>query len=362
MTGIIKYKEGIKKMGCIVEKNEITKQKFIGSINIISAFFFILILTVSPVLAGNVTLNRWVLDVTLTDTGPVEEVIQTEIANGGSTPIDGFSFVVPATNVTTTDDQIISIPATGQDVKQQVVPEGIKVIIKFNKSLEVGNKWDGRIGLTAENWTIKQGSDYSINIPIKAPQAIIAGKDTEISLSNDSEIRCQVFLPKGVITTSVEVKSGTPESYKKLLQFEHIVLIWFHLNNGDVINIKGSFSDVLMKIVDTDTKYRELSARIKTAKGQGLNISEVQIHLNNAEEYNNNRALQSFWRNDSNAALTYVGYANDELKLAENSLSPPEKTTIPVETTQGQKSPGFEIVGLILVLLISRMVKRKNKW
>jgi hypothetical protein len=343
-----------------VEKNEIVKQKVIGSINIISAFFFILILTASPVLAGNVTLNRWVLNVTLTDAGPVEEVIQTEIANGGSTPVDGFSFVVPASNVTITNDQIISIPATGQEVKQQTVPDGIKIIIKFNKPLEVGNKWYGRIGLTAENWTVKQGSDYSINISIKAPRTIVTGKDTEILLSKDSEIRGQIFLPKGVIATSVEVKSGTPKPYKKLLQFEHIVLIWFQLNNGDVINIKGSFSDVLMKIVDNDAKYRELSARIKTAKEHGLNISEAQTHLNNAEDYNNNQALQSFWRNDSKTALEYVEYANGELKLAENSLSSPKKTTLPTETAQGQKSPGFEIAGLILVLLISRVVKRKK--
>lgn len=348
-------------MGLIVEKNEIAKQKVIGYIDIISAFFLILMLTASPVLAGSVTLNRWVLDVTMTDAGPVEEVIQTEVANGDSTPVDGFSFVVPATRVTITDDQITSIPATGQDVKQQAVPDGIKIIIKFNKPLEAGNKWDGRIGLTAENWTIKQGSDYSINIPINVPQVIVAGKDTEISLSNDSEIRGQVFLPKGVVVTSV-VKSGTPESYKKLLQFERIVLVWFHLNNGDVISINGSFSDVLIKIVDNDAKYRELSAKVKTAKEQGLNISEVQTHLNNAEDYNNNRALQSFWRNDSEGALEYIGYANDELKFVENSLSPPEKTTLPVGTTQGQKLPGFEIVGLIFVLLISRMVKRRNKW
>ncbi len=326
----------------------------------ILVFSLILMLTASPVFAGGVTLNRWVLNVTLNDAGSVDEVIQTEIENGGSTPLEGFSFVVPASKVTITNDQIISIPATGQEVSQQTVPDGVKIIIKFNKPLEAGKKWDGRIGFTAENWAVIQGSDYTISIPIKAPQAIVAGKDTEMSVSGDSEIRSQVFLPKGVTATSVEVKSSAPKPYKKLLQFEQVVLTWFQLNNGDVISIKGSFSDVLMKIVDNDAKYRELSARVKKAKEQGLDVSEAQTHLNNAEDYNNNQALQSFWKSDSKVALEYAGYANDELKLAENSLSSPEKTTLPAETAQGQKSPGFEIAGLILVLLISRVVKKKK--
>lgn len=326
----------------------------------ILAFSLILMLTASPVLAGDVTLNRWVLNVTLNDAGSVDEVIQTEIENGGSTPLEGFSFVIPASRVTITNDQITSIPATGQEVTQQTVPDGIKIIIKFNKPLEAGTKWDGRIGLTAENWAVKEGSDYSINIPVKAPQAIVAGKDTDMSLPQDSEIRSQVFLPKGVTATSVDVKSGTPKPYKKLLQFEHVVLTWFQLNNGDVISIKGSFSDILMKIVDNDAKYRELNARVKTANEQGLNVSDAQTHLNNAEDYNNNQALQSFWKGDTTVALQYAGYANDELKLAENSLSLPEKTTLPQETAQVQKSPGFEIAGLILVLLISRIFKRNK--
>lgn len=326
----------------------------------ILVFSLILMLTASPVFAGDVALNKWVLNVTLTEAGSVDEVIQTEIENGGSTPLDGFSFVVPASRVIITNDQIISIPATGQEVSQQTVPDGVKIIIKFNKPLEAGTKWNGRIDLKAENWAVKEGQDYTISIPIKAPRAIVAGKDTEISLPEDSEIRSQVFLPKGVTATSVEVKSASPKPYKKLLQFEHVVLTWFQLNNGDVINIKGSFSDVLMKIVENDAKYRELSSRVKKAKEQGMDVSEAQTHLNNAEDYNNNQALQSFWKSDTKVALEYAGYANDELKLAESSLSSPEKTTLPAETAQGQKSPGFGIVGLILVLLISGMVKKKK--
>lgn len=329
----------------------------------ILVFFLILMLTASPVLAGDVTLNRWVLNVTLAESGSVDEVIQTEIENGGSTPLDGFSFVVPASKVTITNDQIMSIPATGQEVSQQTVPDGVKIIIKFNTPLEAGKKWNGRIGLTAENWAVKQGTDYSIGIPVKAPQAIVAGKDTEMSVSEDSEIRSQVFLPKGVTATSVEVKSSAPKPYKKLLQFEHVVLTWFQLNNGDFISIKGSFSDVLMKIVDNDAKYRELSAMVKKAKEQGLDVSEAQTHLNNTEDYNNNQALQSFWKSDTRVALEYAGYASDELKLAESSLSSAGKTTLPEETAQGKKTPGFGIAGLVFVLLISGMViKRKNNF
>ncbi|MGB8218142.1 MAG: hypothetical protein WCE94_12650 [Candidatus Methanoperedens sp.] len=326
----------------------------------ILVFSLILMLTASPVLAGDVTLNRWVVNVTLHDDGLVEEVIQAEINNGGSLPLDGFSFIVPATAVTMIYDFSHTQSFTGMVVDQQTVPGGVKVTVNFNSSIDAGKNWDGRIGFTAQNWAVKEGSDYSINIPVKAPQAIVAGKDIGISVPQDSDIRSQVFLPKGVTSTSVEVKSSAPKPYKKLLQFEYVVLTWFQLNNGDVISIKGSFSDVLMKIVDNDAKYRELSTRIKNAKEQGLDVSEAQTHLNNAEDYNNNQALQSFWKGDTTVALQYAAYANDELKLAENSLSSPEKTTLPAETAQVQKSPGFEIAGLILVLLISRTVKRKK--
>ncbi|VVB93967.1 Uncharacterised protein [uncultured archaeon] len=328
----------------------------------ILVFFLILMLTASPVLAaGDVTVNRWVLNVTLHDDGLVEEVIQAEIDNGGSLPLDGFSFIVPASAVTMIYDLSHTMSFTGMVVDQQTVPGGVKVTINFNSSITPGKNWDGRIGFSAENWAVKQGSDYSIIIPVKAPQAIIAGKETEIPLSQNSDLRGQVFLPKGVTATSVEVKSNNMKPYKKLLQFEQVVLTWFQLNNGDVITIKGSFSDVLMKIVDNDAKYRELSARVKTATAQGLNVSEAQTHLNNAEDYNNNQALQSFWTNDTNVALQYAAYANDELKLAENSLSSPEKTALPQETAQGKQTPGFGIVaGLIFVLLISRVIKKKK--
>ncbi len=328
----------------------------------ILVFFLILMLTASPVLAaGDVSLNRWVLNVTLHDDGVVEDVIQAEIDNGGSLPLDGFSFIVPASAVTMIYDFSHTSSFTGMVVNQQVVPGGVKVTVNFNSSIDPGKNWDGRIGFTADNWAVKQGSDYSISVPVSAPLAIIAGKETEIPLSQDSDIRGQVFLPKGVTATSVEVKSSAQTPYKKLLQFEHVVLTWFKLNNGDVISIKGSFSDVLMKIVDNDAKYRELSARVKTAKEQGLDVSEAQTHLDNAEDYNNNQALQSFWKGDTNVSLQYAAYASDELILAENSVSSPQVTKTPDETAQGKQTPAFGIAaGLVFVLLISRIVKKKK--
>ncbi len=326
----------------------------------ILAFFLILMLTASPVLAGGVTVNRWVLNVTLHDDGVVEDIIQAEIDNGGSLPLNGFSFVVPASAVTMIYDFSHTQSFSGMVVDQQAVPGGVKVTVNFNSSIDSGKNWDGRIGFTADNWAVKQGSDYSISIPVSAPRAIIGGEETDITVSPNSDIRGQVFLPKGVTATSVEVKPDAPIPYKKLLQFEHVVLTWFQLNTGEVISIKGSFSDVLMKIVDNDAKYRELSARVKNATAQGLNVSDAQAYLNTAEDYNNNQALDSFWTGNSSAALEYAGYASDELKLAENSIPSVDATTVPQGTPQGKQSPGFEIVGLILMLLILIIARKKK--
>ncbi len=319
-------------------------------------FFLILMLTASPVLAGDVTLNRWVLNVTVHDDGVVEELIQAEIDNGGSFPLDGFSFIVPATAVTMIYDFSHTQSFTGMVVDQQTVPGGVKVTVNFNSSVDAGKNWDGRIGFTAQNWALKDGSNYSINIPVNAPQAIVSGQPTNIAASEDADIRSQVFLPE-----SVEVTSVTPKPFRILFQFDKMVPTWSPdtLHLGDTISIKGSFSNVLSKIVETDKKWRELKSRINETEGKGVNVSEAKEYLNNAEDYNTNVALQSYWEKNYTAALQFNGYANDELKLAENSLSSPEKTTLPAETAQAKQTPGFEIAGLILVLLISRMVRKK---
>ncbi len=166
-----------------------TKKKFL-------IYFLIMLVTAYPASAGDVSLNRWVLNVTLHDDGLVEEVIQAEIENAGSSPLDGFSFVVPVSKVTIGNDDIVSIPATGQEVKQQTVPGGVKIDVNFNAPVEARKKWNGRISLKAENWAVKEGSNYSIDIPVKAPQAIVSGKNIEITIPSDADIRSQVFLPK----------------------------------------------------------------------------------------------------------------------------------------------------------------------
>jgi len=289
-------------------------------------------------------------------------VIQVEIENGGSSPLDGFSFVVPASAVKIDSEQIMSIPATGQTAKQQTVPGGVKININFDKPLDAGTDWNGRIDLTAEKWAVKEGSNYSIDIPVEAPEAIVSGKDTPMSVPPDAEIRSQVFLPKGVTATSVEpsvdVTSKKP-AYKKLLQFDHVVLTWFQLHIGDIIKVQGSFSDVLMQIVSTDEKWRELKTQINNAKAQGVDVSEAETHLKNAEDYNINQALQSFWKNDNKVAFEYVGYANDELKLAESSLAAAGRTEIPPEKTESKKTPAIGLAGAIAMLLISFMARKK---
>lgn len=327
-------------------------------------YFLIILVTAYPASAGDVTsLNRWVLNVTLTDTGAVEEVIQTELENTGSSPLDGFSFVVPASKVIISSGDIASIPATGQEVSQQPVSDGIRININFNTPVEVGKKWDGRISLKAENWAVKEGSSYSVDIPVKAPQAIVGGKNIDFTIPAEAEIRGQVFLPEGVTATAVEPSidaASKKPAYKKLLQFDHVVLTWFQLHIGDVIHVKGSFSDVLKQIVVTDKKSRELSARIKAAKAQGRDVSEAETHLANATDYNNDHALNAFWEKKDSDALRLVGYANDELKLAENSLSAPGKTEVPLETAESKKTPAVGAAGLLLILLISFVVKKKK--
>ncbi|MDO9097545.1 MAG: hypothetical protein Q7U60_05445 [Candidatus Methanoperedens sp.] len=322
-------------------------------------YFLILIITASPVSAGDVSLNKWVLNVTLQDDGLVEETIQAEIQNSGSLPLEGLSFVVPASKVTISNEDIVSIPAIGQEVTQQTVQDGVKIIINFNTPLEAGKKWNGRISLKAENWAVKEGSNYSIDIPVKAPQIIIAGKNIDISVPAEAEIRSQVFLPK-----SVEVTSVTPKPFRILFQYNHMVPTWSpdKLQIGDVIRIKGSFSSILEKIVETDEKSRELTSQIKKAKAQGIDVSEADAHLKNAENYNTNQALQSFWKKDNTVALEYVGYANEELKLAESSLAAPAKTESPPEKSEEKKqTPWLGAGGLILILLISFVIIRRKQ-
>ncbi len=324
--------------------------------------FIIVLLMVFPAFAGEVSLNKWVLNVTIGDDGIVEETIQTEFENTGTTSIDGFSFVVPASKVLIGSDNIMSIPSTGTEVKQLAIPGGTKISINFDRPVEAGKKWNGRLSFTVENWAVKEGTDYSIKIPVDAPKAILAGKEVEFSIPSDPEIRSQVFLPKAVNVTAVEVKSKEKRSYKKLLQLDKIVITWFQLNFGDEFSIKGSYSDILKLIIETDEKSRQIKDKIKKARDAAQDVSEAESHLLNAEEYNNNQALQSFWKNDFKVVQEFVGYANDELNLAEKSLSEPKETkVVPEETEKSNAVPGFGGAGLILIISSYCIILRRKR-
>ncbi len=319
-------------------------------------YFLIILVSIYPVAAADdVSLNRWVLNVTLHDDGTVEEVIQAEIDNSGSLPLDGLSFVVPASGVTVIYDLSHTMTFTGMTDNEQAVPGGTKITLDFNSSVESGNRWNGRIGFIAQNWAVKEGSNYSIDVPITAPQAIVGGKNINLSVPGDADIRSQVFLPP-----AVEVTSVTPKPFKILFQFDHIVPTWTPetLQAGDIIHIKSSYSSILDKIVKTDERWRALKEQINKSKAEGMNVSEAQAHLNNAEDYNTNQALASYWENDNKAALEFNGYANDELNQTEKSLSSAKETETPQEAA-GKQNPGFDAAGLVLILLVYYVIKRK---
>lgn len=318
-------------------------------------YFLVMLVTASPA-AGEVFLNRWVLNVTLHDNGNLEAIIQTEIENAGALPLEGISFIIPASKVTMIYGFSHTYSSRGQVADQQTVPGGTKITVYFNESVKAGDKWNGRIGFTAENWAVKEGSNYSIDIPVKAPLARVAGKDVKFSLPKEPEIRSQVFLPK-----SIEVISVKPQPFRILFQYGLMVPTWTpeKLNIGDTISIKGSFSSILNKIVETDEIIRKLSASIKEAKSQGIDVRDAETHLKNAEAYNTNQALASFWKKENAVALEYVGYANDELKLVESSLSVKAQVTEAIPTEPVKKTPFIGAAVVILVLLISCARKKR---
>ena len=317
-------------------------------------YFLVLLLTVYPASAAGVTLNRWVLTVSILEDGAVEEIIQTEIENNGSSSMDGFIFDVPSPKITMPN--ISTFSSIGQNIDLQTSSGTTKVTINFDSPLETGKKYNARIEFKAENWVIKSGQDYSITIPVQAPTAIVSGKEITMSIASDPDIRSQVSFPKSVAPTSVEpsidAESKKP-SYKKLLQFGHIVLTWFKLNIHDVIQVKGSYSGDLSKILEADEKLNVLSDRIKDAKAQGKDVSQAELHLSNARDYNN-QAIEEFWKQgDVSSALNSVNY---ELNLAQSSISVNAEAT-PPET---KKTSGFEAHAVILILLVSFIVKIRN--
>ena len=131
---------------------------------------------------------------------------------------------------------------------------------------------------------------------------------------------------------------------------------------GDTISIEASVSEVLNKIVETEDKINDLSTRIEKAKKQGLDVSNAEIYLENAINYNNKQALGEYWKKDSSLALEYVGYANDELENAEVSLSNAGKTQIeePAGAGSNEQSPGFVASIMLFALLVSVLARKKS--
>jgi len=321
-------------------------------------------LTAFPASAGDATLNRWVLNVTLNEDGVVNELIQYEIENGGSSPIDGFSFVVPASQVTVIYDFDNTFSSKGQVVEQLKVQDGIKLIVNFNSSLNGGETLNGRIGFRAQNIAKRSGDDYTIEIPLNGPQAIASGKPADMKIFSDIDLRGQVFLPKGV-----EVVSVTPKPFRTLFQNSHMVPTWtpMNLKITDTIYLKGSFSNILKKIADVDERSKILSKHIKEAKTKGLDVGEAQAHLKNAEEFNTNNqnsALVFFFKKDEKSALESIGYAQNEMDLAEKSFSSSGNTQInPTETIMltPEKSPAPGAAYLVLIIMSSFMVLRTKR-
>jgi len=322
-------------------------------------------LTAFPASAGDATLNRWVLNITLNEDGIVDELIQVEIGNAGSSPIDGFSFVVPASQVTVVYDFDHTYSSKGEVVVEQLkVQNGIKLTVNFNPSLNSGETWNGRIGFRAENFAKSSGNDFTIELPLNGPQVIASGKATDMKISSDVDLRSQIFLPKGI-----EVISATPKPFRILFQNSLMVPTWTSMNIHfmDTIILKGSFSDILKKIADMDERSKTLSKRIKEAKTKGLDVGETEMHLKNAEDFNTNNAnsaLSSFWTKDDKSALEFIGYAENELELAENSFLSSGKIQVkPTETViiTPEKSPGPGMAYLILIIISSFMVLRTKR-
>lgn len=323
-------------------------------------YFLILMLTAYPASADEVSLNRWVLNVTLNENGLVEVVIQAELANSGTSNLEGFSFVVPV-SVTADSNQSTGVTMddaggmkfNSPDIKQQTVPAGTNIIVSFEKPVGPGKIWNGRIGYRTDKMAIKENSAYTLTVPVDAPQAAVSGKNVVTSASNNSDIRAQVFLPK-----SYEVTSVQPEPFRKLFQYGHMVPTWTpeKLHIGDTIIVKASYSDVLAKIVENDDRIRKLKTSIKEAKDLGKTVSEAETHFANANE-NNNKAFASFGGKDYAGASQFAGLANDEVVKAENSLT----GTTPKGTQKAaEKSPGFEGYILGFVVLITVLIQKRR--
>ncbi len=323
-------------------------------------YFLILLLTAYPASAGEVSLTRWVLNVTLNENGLVDVVIQAELSNSGPSNLDGFSFVVPV-SVTVDTDQSTGVTVdngtmkfNAPDVKQQTVPGGTNIIVSFDKPVEPGKIWNGRIVYWTEKMAIKDNSAFSLTVPVDAPLAIVSGKNVVTSVLQDADIRAQVFLPK-----SYEITSVQPEPFRKLFQYGHMVPTWTpeKLHIGDIIIVKASYSDVLAKIVENDDQIRKLKTSIGEAKDIGKIVSEAETYFANSND-NNNKAFASFGGKDYTVASEYAVLANDEIVKAQNSLKGTTQEDMPKAT---ETSPGFEAYIIGFVLIITVLIQKKRR-
>ncbi len=327
----------------------------------IIVYFMILLLTAYPASASDVTLDRWVLNVTLDQNGLVDVIIQAEFQNPGPSALEGFSFVVPVSVTIDTEQSTgTTISDSGEmkfntpDVKQETVQSGTNIVVNFDKAIEPGKKWSGRIGYKSEKIAVKDNSVYSLSVPVEAPQAIVSGKNVRTSVAAEPDIRAQVFLPK-----SYEILSIEPAPFRQLFQYGHMVPTWTpeKLHIGDTIRVNSSYSDVLAKIVDNDDRSRIFKAAIKEAKDKGKDVSEAETHLANAND-NNNKAFASFGGKDYPTASQYAGYANDDLLKTEKSLAGEQKAT--TQATADRENPGFEAFAFGTVLLAIYIIVKKR--
>ncbi len=323
------------------------------------AFILILLIAAYPASAEEVSIDKLALNITLNENGLVEVVMQTEIHNTGTSTLDGYSLTVPfsaaidkdqSSGVTVNDDGNMNFNAP--EVKGQTAPGGTDIIVSFDKPVEPGKKWDGRIGYTTESMVTKDNSGYSLTFRVDAPKAIVSGKSVTTPVTADADIRAQVFLPKSYELTSVQ-----PEPFRKLFQYGRLVPTWTpqKLHIGDTILIKTSYSDVLAKIVENDDRARKLKAMIRDINSQGKSVPEAENYLATANE-NNSKAFASFGGKDYSVASQYAGYANEELTKGEKSLSGGTAKETPKAT---EKTPGFEAYILGSVLIITFLIRKR---
>ncbi|HID27631.1 MAG TPA: hypothetical protein EYP22_07435 [Methanosarcinales archaeon] len=287
---------------------------------------------------------RWSPYITIHDNGSVEGLIQVEIANIES-PVEGFSIFVPSTEVTILSDFLHSASFTGLSIEKVLTSNGTNLIVHFNRSAD--KTWNGRIGYLAKNMVQKTGRNYIFITTLKSPK-ILTTKGSEKPVSE--EIKMQIFLPK-----SIMLDSATPTPWQVLYQFEHIVPTWISLSSGDTIQIRGSYSETLHKIVIASEEIKSLEEEIKHAEVEGHNLEIAKQYLQNADDYNNKLAVSEFLNGKISNADMYAQNALDAIAHAKNYLNASSSST------SNAKSPMFSgLLTLIIIVILMKFIKKKK--